>query len=158
MTDRDDRLDAFEARTRQFSQDVLRLLRVSVIAMGKELLGRRVLAVVALLVLVVSSGSARTATVTFEKIFPLKANEGVFAYARISPNGRYLAYASEMPRSTTQIETVVDLKDQSVVFTEPGIDGYFSNDNERMILLSFARGQGGVTIWHQRTGALSGNV
>jgi hypothetical protein len=130
--------------------------------MGKEMLDRRVLAVAALLVLAVSSGSARTATVTFEKIFPLKSNEGVFAYARISPNGRYLAYASEMPnptgRGVTQTETVVDLKDQRVVFSEPGIDGYFSNDNERMIFLSFAAGRNGVTMWHQRTGAVSRNV
>lgn len=124
--------------------------------------GRIVPAMAVLLFLAASSGSARTTAVTFEKIFPLKANEGVFAYARISPNGRYLAYASEMPsptgRGITQTETVVDLKDQSVVFSEPGIDGYFSNDNERMIFLSFARGQGGVTIWHPRTGAVSRNV
>ena len=123
---------------------------------------RRLLVAFGLLFGVVASGSARTTAVTFEKIFPLKPNEGVFAYARISPNGRYLAYASEMPnpagRGITQTETVVDLKDQRVLFTEPGIDGYFSNDNERMIFLSFARGQSGVTMWHQRTGAVSRNV
>ena len=119
---------------------------------------RRLLVALGLLLGIVASGSARSATVTFEKIFPLKSNEGVFAYARISPNGRYLAYASEMPRGITQTETVVDLKDQSVVFSEPGIDGYFSNDNERMIFLSLAAGRNGVTMWHQRTGAVSRNV
>jgi hypothetical protein len=116
----------------------------------------------AVLLLASLSGTARTAGVTFEKIYPLKANEGVFAYARISPNGRYLAYASEMPRPTgrgiTQTETVIDLKDQKVLFTEPGIDGYFSNDNERMIFLSFAQGQGGVSMWHQRTGEVTRQV
>src|SRR5688572_32847844 len=125
-------------------------------------IGRVVPAMAVLLFLGASSGSARSTGVTFEKIFPLKANEGVFAYARISPNGRYLAYAAEMPsptgRGITQTETVVDLKDQSVVFSEPGIDGYFSNDNERMIFLSFASGRGGVTLWHQRTGMVSRNV
>ena len=130
--------------------------------MAHQPIGRRLLALVGLLVLVGSSSSARSAAVTFEKIFPLKSNEGVFAYARISPNGRYLAYASEMPNPTgrgiTQTETVVDLSDQRVLFSEPGIDGYFSNDNERMIFLSFARGQGGVTMWHQKTGAVSRNV
>ena len=123
---------------------------------------RRVTAVAALLLLAASSGLARSAGVTFEKVFPLKANEGVFAYARISPNGRFLTYASETPsltgRGITQTETVVDLKDQSVVFSEPGIDGYFSNDNERMIFLSFAPGRSGVTMWHQRTGAVTRNV
>ena len=71
-------------------------LRVSVFAMGKRMFDRRVLVAIALLLLAASSGFARTAGVTFEKIFPLKPNEGVFAYARISPNGRFLAYASEM--------------------------------------------------------------
>jgi hypothetical protein len=124
--------------------------------------GRRVLGVVGLVLVLASSGSARTAAVTFEKIFPLKSNEGVFAYARISPNGRYLAYASEMPsptgRGITQTETVVDLKDQRVLFSEPGIDGYFSNDNERMIFLSFAPGRGGVTMLHRSTGEVIRNV
>jgi len=130
--------------------------------MGKRMFHRRVIAVVALLFLASSSGAARSAAVTFEKILPLKPNEGVFAYARISPNGRYLAYASEMPnpsgRGITQTETIVDLKNQSVLFSEPGIDGYFSNDNERVIFLSFAAGRGGVAMWHQRTGEVTRNV
>ena len=104
-------------------------------------------------------GSVRTAGVSFDKIFPLQANEGVFAYARISPSGRFLAYASEMPnpsgRGITQTETVVNLKDRSVVFTEPGIDGYFSNDNERMIFLSFAGGRNNVAIRNQKTGVVT---
>src|SRR5687767_6659316 len=116
--------------------------------MAQRWSARRLVAVAALLLLIVPAGSARTAAVTFEKIFPLKPHEGVFAYARISPNGRYLAYASEMPsptgRGITQTETIVDLKDKSVVFSEPGIDGYFSNDNTRMIFLSFAPGKTGV--------------
>ena len=130
--------------------------------MAHQPFGRRVLVVVGLLLVLAASGSARSAAVTFEKIFPLKSNEGVFAYARISPNGRYLAYASEMPsptgRGITQTETVVDLKDQRVLFSEPGIDGYFSNDNERMIFLSFAPGRGGVTMLHRSTGEVIRNV
>src|SRR6185436_16543898 len=130
--------------------------------MTHQPIGRRLLVVVVLVLLIASSGSARSAGVTFEKIFPLKANEGVSAYARISPNGRYLAYASEMPsptgRGITQTETVVDLKDKSVLFSEPGIDGYFSNDNERMIFLSFARGGTGVTVLHHTTGVVTRRV
>lgn len=102
------------------------------------------------------------AGVTFEKLLPLKAGEGVFAYARISPNGRYLAYASEMPapggRGITQTETMVDLNDKKVIFTEPGIDGYFSNDNERMIFLSFANGGSNVAMRNQKTGVVTHNV
>jgi len=39
----------------------------------------------------------RPAPVRFERVYPLQPDEGVFAYARISPSGRLLAYASEMP-------------------------------------------------------------
>ena len=93
------------------------------------------------------------AGVTFERILELKPEEGVFAYARISPSGKYLAYASEMPapsgRGITQTETVIDVATKTVLFTEPGIDGYFSNDDERMIFLSFAGPQSAVVIRHE---------
>lgn len=96
----------------------------------------------ALLTVLLFGAPAAPADVKFTRLYPLKPNEGVFAYARISPAGRYLAYASEMPnpsgRGITQTETVVDLNDGKVQFAEPGIDGYFSNDDERMIFLSFA--------------------
>ena len=127
-------------------------------SMAQQTFGRRLQAMLVLLLIAVSSGSARTATVTFEKIFPLKANEGVFAYARISPNGHYLAYAFRNARGVLQTETVVDLKDQSVVFTEPGNDGYSRMTTNGDLPQFCPSGQGGVTIWHQRTGALSRNV
>src|SRR5689334_18485693 len=61
----------------------------------------------------------------FERVYPLAFTEGVFAYARISPDGRTLAYASETPsrRVCGGIErtvTVVDLKTRAVTFREPG--------------------------------------
>ena len=40
---------------------------------------------------------AQAPAVTFTRLYDLRPNEGVFAYARISPDGRTLAYASEMP-------------------------------------------------------------
>jgi hypothetical protein len=133
--------------------------------MTHPMFDRRFAAVVGLLVMAAiaaASGSARTTAVTFEKVLPLKTGESVFAYARISPDGRYLSYASQMPnpagRGITQTETIVDLKDQSVVFEEPGIDGYFSNDNQRLIYLSFAGGRSQVAIRHQATGAITRNV
>jgi hypothetical protein len=96
----------------------------------------------------------------YTRVYPLSPGEGVFAYSRISPSGRFLAYASEMRNaaglmSTTQ--TVVDLETQEVIFSEPGIDAYWSLDGGRMIYLSQAR-QGGVTIRHHATGALTRDV
>jgi hypothetical protein len=115
-----------------------------------------------LLLLLSASGSATTQGVSYQKLFALKSNETVFAYARISPNGRYLAYASQLPigssRGVTQTETVVDLKDQKIVFEEAGIDGYFSNDNERMIFLSYARGSSSVAMHNLKTGTVTRNV
>jgi hypothetical protein len=95
----------------------------------------------------------------FERVYSLQPEEGVFAYARISPNGRYLAYASEVrpnrrSRDVTQTVTLVDLHDRRILFTEPGIDAYFSTDGERMIFLSFATRRSTVTIRHNRTGTL----
>ena len=68
-----------------------------------------------------SISAQQTSAVRFEKIYPLKAEEGVFAYARISPDGQTLAYASIMPDmsrpvvagrppATRTTQTVVDLK------------------------------------------------
>src|SRR5688572_27609381 len=76
------------------------------------------------------------------RAFELPAAEGVFAYSRISPDGRYLAYSAEARdivsgTGRAQIVTVVDLADSTVLFREPGIDAYWSLDGERIIYLSF---------------------
>lgn len=88
--------------------------------------------------------------VTFERLLPLRPDEGVFAYARISPSGRYLAYASETPNpggtGITQTETVIDLTTKKTTFTAPGIDGYFSNDEDRLIFLNFTGGVDGSNV------------
>ena len=90
----------------------------------------------------------------FDRVLPLAANEGVFAYARISPDGRLLAYASEMPdrraaaSSSPRRPSSICARKQTL-FTEPGIDAYWSPDGERMIFLSQG-GRGGVTIRHHR--------
>ncbi len=115
-------------------------------------------------VLAILIAPSSPAGVTFERLLPLKPNEGVFAYARISPSGRYLAYSSEMPapdgHGITQTETVVSLPDQRVVFTAPGIDGYFSNDNDRLIFVSYGKtpSDANVAILHMRTGAVSHDI
>lgn len=106
----------------------------------------------ALLLMPLTIGEAAEAGVAFERILELKPTEGVFAYARISPSGRYLAYASEMPlpsgRGITQTETVIDVATRKVLFAEPGIDGYFSNDDERMIFLGYGGNRTSVVIRH----------
>src|SRR5262245_58701733 len=117
---------------------------------------------VAAAVVLFLGGTGRTAGVSFDRLYELKPNEGVFAYARISPSGQLLAYASEMPDPTTgrivQTETVVDLATRKVLFTEPGIDAYWSHDNERFIFLSFAGGPHNVAIRHQASGAMTRDV
>lgn len=92
----------------------------------------------------------------FEQVYPLAPSEGVFAYARISPDGRTLAYASERRAAFGGLErtvTVVHLPSRKVLFTEPGIDAYWSNDGRRMIFLS-QTGSHDVTIRHHDSGQL----
>jgi hypothetical protein len=52
----------------------------------------------------------------------------------------------------------VDLSSKKVLYTHPGIDAYFSNDNKRMIYLSQGGAASGVSIRHQETGTVSNNV
>ena len=89
----------------------------------------------------------------FDRAYALQDSEGVFAYSRISPSGRYLAYASQMPHPTrpgaiTTTQTFVDLETQRLLYKEPGIDAYWSNDGTRAIYLGQSQ-PGGVTIWRQ---------
>ena len=110
-----------------------------------------------------TAGAAPGTAPTFERLFPLAPAEGVFAYARISPDGRTLAYASEaadrMARGGIQrTVTVVDLATRNVIFREPGIDAYWSNDGRRIIFRSSKDGLDRVTIRHHDTGEIVRNV
>ena len=114
---------------------------------------------VSIAVLLTTGHSARlpqAPAVRYNKVYALQAGEGVFAYARISPDGRTLAYASQLANRTTQ--TVVELPDSKVVFTEPGIDAYWSLDGRRMIYLAQSGAGSGVTIRHHASGELVRNV
>ena len=106
--------------------------------------------------------AAPVRAVSFDRVLELKPDEGVFAYARISPDGRFLAYASEMPRPTgrgiLRTVTVVDLQTTRVVFTEPGIDAYWSNDGRRLIYLGQGGARPSVSIRHHDTGAIARDV
>src|SRR5262245_49861764 len=120
--------------------------------------------------LLVSRGAAQKPE--FTKAYALQPAEGVFAYSRISPDGNFLAYASltydtsrPRPQSAenlyaspgTSIDsgtvTVVDLRTSKVLFTEKGIDAYWSLDGERIIYSGPS-----VSIWHRTTGAITRNV
>jgi hypothetical protein len=108
-------------------------------------------------------GRERVPAPRFEQVFPLAPEEGVFAYARISPDGRFLAYASEAKRARAlggvdRTVTVVDLRTRRILFTEPGIDAYWSTDGERMIFLSQQAGRGSVSIRHHDAGTLVRDV
>src|SRR5688572_5190671 len=100
-------------------------------------------------------GTAPARAPQFERVLALDPGEGVFAYARISPNGRYLAYASERGRSRTT--TLVDLTTGKTLFTETGIDAYFSTDGDRFIYLSQSRG-GSVAIYHLADGSVTRDI
>ncbi len=95
----------------------------------------------------------------YAAIYTLTPREGVFAYARISPDGKRLVYASRVNARNPNgppgyTESVVDLATKSVVFSESGIDAYWSPDGRRMIY----SGDDGVTIRHSDTGTLAHRV
>lgn len=102
-------------------------------------------------------GSSRAPT--FTRAFALRPDEGVFAYSRISPNGQQLAYASERPSSQNpdRIErhvTIVDLRSGKTIFSERGIDAYWSVNGTRIIYLSHADGASSVSIREASTGSI----
>ncbi|HXT71923.1 MAG TPA: hypothetical protein VN700_19370 [Vicinamibacterales bacterium] len=136
--------------------------------MSKGLIGFAASAALATAFLGTVSGAQK---VEFVQAYPLAATEGVFAYSRISPDGNYLAYASQAfdttkprPQSaenlygpagsiTSQTVTVVDLNTKKILFTERGIDPYWSLDSERIIYSGPS-----VSIWHRSTGEISRSV
>jgi hypothetical protein len=108
-----------------------------------------------------TTGISRTrpAGPQYTHLYTLKAKEGVFAYARISPDGRTLVYASEQsdarhPRGIRTGETVVDLATKQVLYTEEGIDAYWSTDGGRIIY----SGNDGVSLRDMKTGTVSRNI
>jgi hypothetical protein len=116
---------------------------------------RLVLSVSALSVLWFAARPAPPRGPRYERVFALKPKEGVFAYARISPDGKRLAYASQISaRPSAQRSwsvTAVDLTTQKTLFSENGIDAYWSNDGTRVIYSA----SNGVTIRNVATNAAS---
>lgn len=83
---------------------------------------------------------------TYAPLYTLRPAEGVFAYARISPDGNKLVYASQLPARPGApriwTETLVDLTTKEVVFSESGIDAYWDLQGKRIIY----SGDTGVTV------------
>ena len=87
----------------------------------------------------------------YTRIHRLTPREGVFAYARISPDGKRLVYASNIPRGPSDqqwVETVVELSTGKILWTGNGIDAWWSPDGTRIIYA----GDGGVTVRNIETG------
>ena len=98
----------------------------------------------------------------FTRIYALRPEEGVFAYARISPSGRFLTYASEERSGETgrinETVRIVELRSGRVTFSEAGIDGYWANDGRRLIFQSQKDGMARVSIRETETGEVHRGV
>jgi WD40-like Beta Propeller Repeat len=107
---------------------------------------------VAITLSITAPAQAPQSAPTYTQVYALKPREGVFAYARISPDGRRLVYASQLPAHPGSprmwTETLVDLTTKSILFSESGIDAYWSVDGKRIIY----SGSGGVTVKYVDTG------
>jgi hypothetical protein len=100
--------------------------------------------------------------VRYERVHELSSNEELFAYARATPDGRFLAYTSQERYSPPFVASartinVVDLETDSVVFRTSGMDPYWANDGSRMVFLH-TTSVPSVSIWQRATGEVFSNV
>ena len=113
-------------------------------------------------VLLSAQSGARQAGPALKPLHELESGEGVFAYSRISPDGRFLAYASELQRqrgSPIRTIKVIDLTRGTLTFSEPGIDAYWSPDGTRIIFLSYREPtRPAVAIWNMDTRATTRRI
>jgi hypothetical protein len=100
--------------------------------------------------------------VQYVAVHQLASDEHVWAYSRIDPSGRFLAYASATSSIHEPIAAsmvVWDLNEGKVVFRESGADPYWSVDGERLIFLSQQNVLSPtVSIWNLRTQAVVRDV
>ena len=87
-------------------------------------------------------------------------DELVFAYSRISGDGRMLVYSSEpdvgqpSAHPANRILHVYDLTARRMVFETPGIDGYWSPDARHLVYKARATHGEHANIWHRDTGQI----
>lgn len=133
-------------------------------------------------VLAVAGSEAAQSSPSIERLYPLRPQEQIYAYARISPSGNFLAYAAELPADqvaedpqrietvigrdgtprqvliNTEILTVVDLRTRRTLFQSPGVDGYWSNDERRLIFLNLYKRPYHVSLWDRESGEVEERV
>ncbi|HXT16461.1 MAG TPA: hypothetical protein VN706_12565 [Gemmatimonadaceae bacterium] len=98
-----------------------------------------------------------------ERVLSVPVEEGIYAYARISPDGRRLAYSAEIadphhPTALKRMLRVVALRTRAVLFTRAGLDAYWSVDGSRLIYLSDPDSTPSVSIWNRTTGDVVADV
>ena len=95
------------------------------------------------------------------RIHDLDSEERVFAYSRISPDGRLLAYTSERQRrdgSADRMVKVINIQTKSAVFAESGIDPYWSPAGDRLVFISHASDPPTISIVNIRTRQVRRNI
>ena len=111
------------------------------------------------LVLYIGAAGFQSAGPKLERVLSLRPDQVVFAYSRISPNGEMLAFASE-PRDASAVPVleVVSLRERRQVFTEAGVDAYWSPDGAHLIFLALGQSPPSVSIRNTSTGEVFRNV
>jgi hypothetical protein len=86
----------------------------------------------------------------FQRVYDLKSGEIVFAYSRVSPDGKLLAYTSQREQrngsQSKRITRIVELSSGRTVFAEDGIDAYWSPTGDRFVFLSQASVSPSISI------------
>ena len=77
-----------------------------------------------------------TQKILIDRVHALDEQESTFAYSRISPDGRFLAYTSlrlDASNRTSRNIHVVDLSTGSLIFGTRGLDGYWSPTGRKLV-------------------------
>jgi len=111
---------------------------------------------------VLSSACGQDFGVRYERLTDT-SNDVVFAYSRISGDGRFLAYSSTPKAGShsgidARVMRVLDLQTGREVFKDPGIDGYWAPDGTRLIYKKRLDRKYIVAIWNRLTSAVTLDV
>jgi hypothetical protein len=102
------------------------------------------------------SNAIQQPAMRYSKLLAL-GDEIVFAYSRISGDGRFLVYSSEpsSPRPTRRVLRVHDLETHKVIYQDDGIDGYWSPDGTRLVYSAQRGDYFHPAVWDRRTRQLT---
>ncbi|MEX1256294.1 MAG: hypothetical protein WEG36_01630, partial [Gemmatimonadota bacterium] len=104
-----------------------------------------------------SATTAQEPQLVITPVLELASSETVFAYARVSPDGTKAVFTLQDREQASMALHVVDLSSERRLFVEPGIDGYWSPEGDRVIYRSGMPGAG-VSILHMNTGFVSRRI